>query len=84
MPPNLLIILYLPNVSIQLGHRQVVFVIYHSLLNFIISSSSSSSGSDRLCGLGVRVFGYRSGGPGSIPGTIKKYYWVWNGVHSAS
>jgi hypothetical protein len=27
---------------------------------------------DRLCGLVVRVFGYRSGGPGSIPGTTKK------------
>jgi hypothetical protein len=25
--------------------------------------------SDRLCGLVVRVLGYRSGGPGSIPGT---------------
>jgi hypothetical protein len=40
---------------------------------------------DRLCGLVVRVLGYRSGGPGSIPGTTrKKMYWVWNGVHSAS
>jgi hypothetical protein len=27
---------------------------------------------DRLCGLAVRVLGYRSGGPGSIPGTTKK------------
>jgi hypothetical protein len=27
---------------------------------------------DRLCGLVVRVLGYRSGGPGSIPGTSKK------------
>jgi hypothetical protein len=25
-----------------------------------------------LCGLVVRVLGYRSGGPGSIPGTIRK------------
>jgi hypothetical protein len=24
------------------------------------------------CGLVVRVFGYRSGGPGSIPGTTRK------------
>jgi hypothetical protein len=40
---------------------------------------------DRLCGLVVRVLGYRSGGPGSIPGTTrKKKEWVWNGVHSAS
>jgi hypothetical protein len=27
---------------------------------------------DRLCGLVVRVVFYRSGGPGSIPGTTKK------------
>jgi hypothetical protein len=27
---------------------------------------------DRLCGLVVRVLGYRSGGPGSIPGTTNK------------
>jgi hypothetical protein len=27
---------------------------------------------DRLCGLVVKVLGYRSGGPGSIPGTTKK------------
>jgi hypothetical protein len=29
-------------------------------------------GDDRLCGLVVRVLGYRSGCPGSIPGTTKK------------
>jgi hypothetical protein len=41
--------------------------------------------SDCLCGLVVRVFGYRSGGPDSIPGTTrKKKQWVWHGVHSAS
>jgi hypothetical protein len=27
---------------------------------------------DRLCGLVARVLGYRSGGPGSIPGTTSK------------
>jgi hypothetical protein len=27
---------------------------------------------DRLCGPVVRVLGYRSGGPGSIPGTTRK------------
>jgi hypothetical protein len=26
---------------------------------------------DRLCGLVVRVLAYRSGGPGSIPGTTR-------------
>jgi hypothetical protein len=31
-----------------------------------------SLSSDRLCGLVVTVLGYRSGGPGSIPGTTKK------------
>jgi hypothetical protein len=27
---------------------------------------------DRLCGIVVRVLGYRSGGPGSIPATTRK------------
>jgi hypothetical protein len=27
---------------------------------------------DRLCGLVARVLAYRSGGPGSVPGTTKK------------
>jgi hypothetical protein len=27
---------------------------------------------DRLCGLVFRVLGYKSGGPGSIPGTTRK------------
>jgi hypothetical protein len=31
-----------------------------------------SNSSDRLCGLVVRVLGYRSGGPGSISGTTRK------------
>jgi hypothetical protein len=34
--------------------------------------SKVSTYKDRLCGLVVRVLGYRSGGPGSIPGTTKK------------
>jgi hypothetical protein len=39
-----------------------------------------------LCGLVVRVPGYRSRGPGSIPSTFRflEKWWVWNGVHSAS
>jgi hypothetical protein len=34
----------------------------------------------------VRVCGYRSRGPGSIPGTTRfsEKKWVWNGVHSVS
>jgi hypothetical protein len=31
-----------------------------------------STGYDRLCDLVVRVLGYRSGGPGLIPGTTRK------------
>jgi hypothetical protein len=31
-----------------------------------------NAGNDRLCGLVVRVLGYRSGGPGSIPSTTRK------------
>jgi hypothetical protein len=38
--------------------------------NFFIRSVIRSL--DRLCGLVVRVLGYRSGGPGSIPGTTRK------------
>jgi hypothetical protein len=34
--------------------------------------SYSEKDSDHLCGLVVRVLGYRSGGPGSIPGTTRK------------
>jgi hypothetical protein len=37
--------------------------------NLIMSSPTNE---DRLCGLVVRVLGYRSGGPGSIPGTTRK------------
>jgi hypothetical protein len=35
-------------------------------------SKADNLTADRLCGLVVRVLGYRSGGPGSIPGTTKK------------
>jgi hypothetical protein len=38
----------------------------------IVIFSKEDDNFDRLCGLVVRVFGYRSGGPGSIPGTTKK------------
>jgi hypothetical protein len=34
--------------------------------------TSLSEYCDRLCGLVVRVLGYRSGGPGSTPGSTKK------------
>jgi hypothetical protein len=37
---------------------------------------------DRLCGLVVRVLGYRSGGPGSIIGTTRKKESSWSGTGS--
>jgi hypothetical protein len=41
-----------------------------NLLGSFASSFPVTGG--RLCGLVVRVLGYRSGGPGSIPGTTEK------------
>jgi hypothetical protein len=40
---------------------------------------------DRLCGVVVRVPGYRSREPSSIPDATRfsQKQWVWNGVHSA-
>jgi hypothetical protein len=50
--------------------------VQRKLIRYGISISKKHSfihTADRLCGLVVRVLGYRSGGPGSIPGTtIKK------------
>jgi hypothetical protein len=40
--------------------------------SFFFGLLNPSSRTDRLCGLVVRVLGYRSGGPGSIPGTTRK------------
>jgi hypothetical protein len=37
----------------------------------ISEMASLSCDTVRLCGLVVRVLGYRSGGPGSIPGTTR-------------
>jgi hypothetical protein len=41
----------------------------HNILNRLIVHNVSDV--DRLCGLVVRVLGYRSGDPGSIPGTTR-------------
>jgi hypothetical protein len=43
-----------------------------STIEELLERKSSGSGLDRLCGLVVSVLGYRSGGPGSIPGTTRK------------
>jgi hypothetical protein len=48
----------------------VIFSIWAQLHITVLSGMKSYD--DRLCGLVVRVLGYRSGGPCSIPGTTKK------------
>jgi hypothetical protein len=57
------------------------FVCVNSVLNIIVTIYNTHSCliflnvnciSNQLCGLVVRVLGYRSGGPGSIPGTTRK------------
>jgi hypothetical protein len=40
-------------------------------LSMCVGSYSFQGPGDRLCGLVVKVLGYRSGGPGSIPGTTR-------------
>jgi hypothetical protein len=47
-------------------NKSLVTFLYFSSLNMVNHQL------DRLCGLVVRVLGYRSGGPGSIPGTTRK------------
>jgi hypothetical protein len=39
---------------------------------FFWNLNQCNSSDDRLCRLVVKVLGYRSGGPGSIPGTTRK------------
>jgi hypothetical protein len=39
---------------------------------YLLNMNRDMAVGDRLCGLVVRVLGYSSGGPGSIPGTTKK------------
>jgi hypothetical protein len=45
---------------------------YISNILLILNNVGNVSDVDRLCGLVVRVLGYRSGGPGSIRGTTRK------------
>jgi hypothetical protein len=37
----------------------------------IVIDNNNNNNNDRVCGLVVRVLGYRSGGPGPIPGTTR-------------
>jgi hypothetical protein len=71
--------------------NELVSSFYSDLnLNHIVSRhkyfETAFNNSSRLCGLMVRVPGYRSRDPGSIPGATRfsEKQWVWNGVHSAS
>jgi hypothetical protein len=50
------------NTSIVIGLYDLKMGIY-KMLSYLI---------DRLCGVVVSVLGYRSGGPGSVPGTTSK------------
>jgi hypothetical protein len=49
-------------ISCEAGKKHILFKSVYYSIYYI----------DRLCGLVVRVLGYRSGGPGSIPGTTRK------------
>jgi hypothetical protein len=42
------------------------------VLYIIIVKYNNNNNNDLLCGLVVRVLGYKSEGPGSSPGTTKK------------
>jgi hypothetical protein len=50
------------------------------LTEYIVYKNTKFLFKDRLCGLVVRVSGYRSRGPGFD----SEKYEVWNGAHSAS
>jgi hypothetical protein len=54
--------------------------------NYFATLITCKNDTDRFCGLVVGAPGYRSGGPGAIPGGTRSSvtYWVWNGVRSAS
>jgi hypothetical protein len=49
----------------MLSLTHIVCIYYERKIRFL----NQGGDGDRLCGLVVRVLGYRSGGPGSIPGT---------------
>jgi hypothetical protein len=56
----------------NLYHAPVLHPLMTREVAAILENVSDDVIMDRLCGLVVRVFGYRSGGLGSIPGTTKK------------
>jgi hypothetical protein len=72
----------LNTLAIVYAHSQIPTVYIISVQVFLLSLALPN----HLCGLVVRVLGYGSRGPSSIPGTTRfsEKWWVWNGVHSAS
>jgi hypothetical protein len=74
--------MYLFALHSRARHVYCIFVTVGCSCPFFVLQSSTVFGNvnkfcwelslhDRLCGLVVRVLGYRSGGPGSIPGTTR-------------
>jgi hypothetical protein len=63
----MILLLPITNILKNSFSRKVLFFSYETaeLWNLGVQN-------DRICCLVVRVLGYRSGGPGSIPGTIRK------------
>jgi hypothetical protein len=64
------IYIYIYIYGLSLERRISDKVLYELTLNLIYDFHYHFL--DRICGLVVRVLGYRSGGPGSIPGTTRK------------
>jgi hypothetical protein len=62
---------YEGNLSVHLLHRTLFRVEFWATNKFSFFCSDFIT-RDRLCGLVIRVLGYRPGGPGSNPGTTKK------------
>jgi hypothetical protein len=54
------------NFSPQSFQKTEIYVQLHEVFVFLPYKQ------DRLCGLVARILGYRSGSPGSIPGTTRK------------
>jgi hypothetical protein len=74
-------------VAFRVGHRmQNACSWWRGQTNKLRGLSPRANYTNSKCGLVVRVPGYRSSGPGLIPGATRfsEKWWVWNGVHSAS
>jgi hypothetical protein len=66
---------HIPGDDILNSHRHENLKFCRLSLSFVLNGIrklSHTGDVDRLCGLVVRVLGYISGGPGSIPGTTRK------------